>query len=479
MSLRSKISWTWIILGIIPAGLHAQGRFNRVDLETSTPVNVISDQDLRQVTIRVGELQEMLTYTPGNVLVERKSTLNTPGINRDRMVINLRGTGVPAMNSNVGYAGINPIPAFSIDKIEVLKEGTSAVYGSDAIAGVVNFVLTSSDKGNGSQNMRMEPWQEYVRDIFSKPNSSITTDDNTYGGKVSINILPVDNYFIENRVYLDLSGRTRLNINRQFDQMGSMYEELDYFDCSGKQLFKDINLTDPYGNGFDLYNVIYTNGIAAMGYRDIAPGNEFIKYRQPYNITTGTIDFNIRPGTWNNYLFTPPVCNQEKNNEPGTGADEDLAVAGLLFFGLSYLMEDTDGINPFCMFGPGLNYTHMLNRKLGVGLDAAYYTGERYGWDQSRLNIMAGIEYYPFNTMGITNPFSLAPFIYLGLSRHVEKYMNYKNSLASFSTLIGLNAAYILSQRIRIKASGAANPVFGENNTAINGRLDLGVRYRF
>ena len=142
-------------------------------------------------------------------------------------------------------------------------------------------------------------------------------------------------------------------------------------------------------------------------------------------------------------------------------------------------MEDTDAINPFCMFGPGLNYTHMLKRKLGVGLDAAYYTGERYGWDQSRLNIMAGIEYYPFNTMGITNPFSLAPFIYLGLSRHVEKYMNYKNSLASFSTLIGLNAAYILSQRIRIKASGAANPVFGENNTAINGRLDLGVRYRF
>ena len=36
---------------------------------------------------------------------------------------------------------LNSIPLAAIDRVEVLKDGASAIYGSDAIAGVINFIL--------------------------------------------------------------------------------------------------------------------------------------------------------------------------------------------------------------------------------------------------------------------------------------------------------------------------------------------------
>ena len=52
---------------------------------------------------------------------------------------------------SAGAAGssvdVNSIPLSAIERVEVLKDGASAVYGSDAIAGVVNFILRKDYKG--------------------------------------------------------------------------------------------------------------------------------------------------------------------------------------------------------------------------------------------------------------------------------------------------------------------------------------------
>jgi outer membrane receptor protein involved in Fe transport len=45
------------------------------------------------------------------------------------------------------YGDVNAIPADAIERIEVLTDGASSVYGSDAVGGVVNFILRSNYQG--------------------------------------------------------------------------------------------------------------------------------------------------------------------------------------------------------------------------------------------------------------------------------------------------------------------------------------------
>ena len=60
------------------------------------------------------------------------------------------GIAIDALNVNIRHErGGNAIPAAAIERIEVLTDGASAVYGSDAIGGVVNFILRSNYQGSG------------------------------------------------------------------------------------------------------------------------------------------------------------------------------------------------------------------------------------------------------------------------------------------------------------------------------------------
>ena len=59
-------------------------------------------------------------------------------------VIALLGSGISAGSQG---ADVSPIPAIAIDRVEVLRDGASAQYGSDAIAGIINFVLKEDSAG--------------------------------------------------------------------------------------------------------------------------------------------------------------------------------------------------------------------------------------------------------------------------------------------------------------------------------------------
>ena len=52
-----------------------------------------------------------------------------------------------AANDGEGYIDVNIIPEIAIQRIEILKEGATSLYGSDAIAGVINFQLIEQFKG--------------------------------------------------------------------------------------------------------------------------------------------------------------------------------------------------------------------------------------------------------------------------------------------------------------------------------------------
>jgi outer membrane receptor protein involved in Fe transport len=122
----------------------------RVDIETSNPVITIDRAQIeRSGKLTVGDLLQALpAVTGGNI----NPQVNNGGSYGGTASIGLRGLGsartLVLINGQRFLSGDpNAIPQNMIERIEVLTDGASAVYGSDAIAGVVNFILRSDYQG--------------------------------------------------------------------------------------------------------------------------------------------------------------------------------------------------------------------------------------------------------------------------------------------------------------------------------------------
>ena len=83
-------------------------------------------------------------------LTESIANVNLRGLGASRTLVLInsrRQTYVPARLIGGRFVDVNVIPSIAIDRIEVLKEGASAIYGSDAVAGVANFLTRSDFEG--------------------------------------------------------------------------------------------------------------------------------------------------------------------------------------------------------------------------------------------------------------------------------------------------------------------------------------------
>jgi len=80
---------------------------------------------------------------------QSNATLNLRGVGSSRTLVLLNGrrtVGSPSLNGG-GIVNLNMIPFAAVDRIEVIADGASAVYGSDAVAGVVNIILHKNYDG--------------------------------------------------------------------------------------------------------------------------------------------------------------------------------------------------------------------------------------------------------------------------------------------------------------------------------------------
>ncbi len=121
----------------------------RVDVETSSPVVTIDrSQILASGKQTLGDLvQQLPAMTGGNVNPQTNNGGGTGGSS-----INLRGLGsrrtlILVNGQRLLSKDPNAIPVDAIERIEVLPTGASATYGSDAIGGVVNFILRKNYQG--------------------------------------------------------------------------------------------------------------------------------------------------------------------------------------------------------------------------------------------------------------------------------------------------------------------------------------------
>ncbi len=126
-------------------------RLRRVDTETANPVVTVTREQITATgKATVGDLLQELPSIAGNAT--NPNTNNGGGTGAS--TVSLRGLGdkrtlVLVNGSRLAYNDVNAIPASMIERIEVLSDGASAVYGSDAIGGVVNFILR--DRFEGTQ----------------------------------------------------------------------------------------------------------------------------------------------------------------------------------------------------------------------------------------------------------------------------------------------------------------------------------------
>lgn len=133
----------------------------RLDLEKVAPMTVI-DQTAMEVRNAVLPV-DLLTSLPSVVnLPENETRLGSSGARGDNANLNLRNMGATAtlilvngrrMAINPMTAGlsqavnVNQLPTRGIERIEVLRDGASSIYGSDAVGGVINYVLKRDHEG--------------------------------------------------------------------------------------------------------------------------------------------------------------------------------------------------------------------------------------------------------------------------------------------------------------------------------------------
>jgi outer membrane receptor protein involved in Fe transport len=149
------------------------------------PVDTYRPQDIEKLGIRSAtDLQEFIPQQAGGTV-----NLNIGNAGDGTIQFNLRGLlpketlilidGKRVAYGSLGVAGfsggpdINLIPFSMVDHVDILKDGASAVYGSDAIAGVVNFFLVHKFRGleiggtYGNTNMgasnEMGEWEAWIK----------------------------------------------------------------------------------------------------------------------------------------------------------------------------------------------------------------------------------------------------------------------------------------------------------------------------
>jgi iron complex outermembrane receptor protein len=124
-------------------------RIRRAGYAGSAPVDLISAPDIELSGAQtIGELLKFVPAVAGNSLStaisnggDGTATVTLRGLPASNTLVLINGRRI----ANDGLAGesvdLNSIPPAAVERIEILKDGASAIYGSDAIAGVVNIIM--------------------------------------------------------------------------------------------------------------------------------------------------------------------------------------------------------------------------------------------------------------------------------------------------------------------------------------------------
>ncbi|MDH3933173.1 MAG: TonB-dependent receptor, partial [Chromatiales bacterium] len=152
-------------------------RISRTDIETANPVFVVTREDIdRTGLVGIGEILQELPIAGSslNTLINNggdgsvRLDLRNLGSARTLVLVNGRRWVNAVGGGGAGFRSVdlNTIPAAIVERIEVLKDGASAIYGSDAVAGVVN-IITKRDFQGMEANAQYGAYDESDGDTYA------------------------------------------------------------------------------------------------------------------------------------------------------------------------------------------------------------------------------------------------------------------------------------------------------------------------
>jgi len=128
-------------------------RIQRPDISASSPVSVYDAEQLNAVnTVNAEEfLRDLPQFSPsvgaqGNNGNDGSASVDLRNLGEERTLVLVDGKRFVPFDSQ-GYVDLGMIPSSLIERVEVLTGGASAVYGADAVSGVVNFIFKDDFEG--------------------------------------------------------------------------------------------------------------------------------------------------------------------------------------------------------------------------------------------------------------------------------------------------------------------------------------------
>jgi outer membrane receptor protein involved in Fe transport len=284
-------------------------RIPQPNLVTTSPITQVTAEDIQtQGVTRVEDLVNQLpqAFAAQNSTVSNgasgTATVDLRGLGSVRTLVLVDGRRMPYGSPNDPAADLNQIPGALVERIEVLTGGASAVYGSDAISGVVNFIMKRDFEGvqlsgqysfyqhhndyDGPGNIR----EEIARRATTNPANFQLPDDNVtdgFGKEISM-LLGVSSPDDKGNVTAYVTYRNNdevMQADRDYSScsLGAPTGPLgpDTFTCGGSG-------TSFPGQFTDFSTFAFTVGGAG--------GNQFVPYAAANNAYNfGPINFYQRP----------------------------------------------------------------------------------------------------------------------------------------------------------------------------------------
>ncbi|RJF34307.1 TonB-dependent receptor [Pseudoalteromonas gelatinilytica] len=379
-------------------------RIKQVDLENSSPVTVLSAAEISlsgEPTVAdvlnnlasnsFGSWKGVSGYGAGGAA---SSNINLRGLGSDATLVLLDGRRMPGTSSSSGSsADTSIIPMAVVERVEILRDGASAVYGSSAVAGVIN-IITKKDfdgvsvkydyevpKVEGGESKTFSITSGYTSEkgniIFTYENSRDNAifdkeiwamDDPTYGAYSGYSHVP--NYRING------SG-SYISNPELCDQTADVVNAMDENGVGGC-LYNYGNVTKFYpdveNNSFlTNFNYELTDNIRLVG-RAMASFNETNSRYAGTPVSTGAVwmdadnQYNPEDEDIRLYMRSVPIGNRDTKTEVVT-TDIVLGLEGFTDIGngLDWEINYQNSISKTNVFGSNLVNDVMLQNAINTG----------------------------------------------------------------------------------------------------------------
>ena len=326
-------------------------RIRKTDPISSSPLVQVDAEDFKlQGTVRVEDLLRSLPQLYSRQSAGQSNsatgtaTLTLRNLGPERTLVLVNGRRLPLGSPIQGGEGadINQIPAALIDRVEVLTGGSSATYGSDAVAGVVNFRLMDDFEGarldfqvsTYQHDNDGDRWQQISRDAGydvaddsvwdgAISNFSLTWGENLAGGRGNITVYGT---------YRDIKA-----VKQGARDYSSCDLSNDLSECSG-------SATQPQGT-FSDFGVLSAQGLESFDYK--VEGDRFVP-REGTLYNYGPPNYFQRPDErWTAGLLARYEFNERVEAYTELMFMDDRSVAQIAPSG-AFFVTDTLGCgNPF------------------------------------------------------------------------------------------------------------------------------------